>query len=192
MVEVDLSIILAGLSIAASIIYYASVLRNANKTQKQQLETRQVQYFNQFIETGTSDEYLSTFEEILFKWEWTDFEDFMNKYGPQEEPEKWSRFRKTCRLWEMIGIYYLDNLINLEYVYQVFGSQPIQLWEKIEPVVLEYRERYETPPKGMMYEFFEDLYFSMRDLREKDRMDFAHRLEKREKKRATRTKEFYP
>ena len=41
----DLSIIFAGLSIAASIVYYASVLRNANKTQQMQLETRQAQLY---------------------------------------------------------------------------------------------------------------------------------------------------
>jgi hypothetical protein len=36
-----LPLILTGIGIIASILYYSSVLRNANETQKQALETRQ-------------------------------------------------------------------------------------------------------------------------------------------------------
>jgi predicted small secreted protein len=37
MVELDISIIFAGLSIAASVVYYASVLQNANKARDRAL-----------------------------------------------------------------------------------------------------------------------------------------------------------
>ena len=43
-----LAVILTGLGLTASIVYYASILRNANKTQEIQLETRQAQLYMEF------------------------------------------------------------------------------------------------------------------------------------------------
>ena len=41
------AILLSGIGISASLVYYANVLANANKTQQLQLETRQAQLFIQ-------------------------------------------------------------------------------------------------------------------------------------------------
>jgi hypothetical protein len=43
-----LAIIISVLGLAASITYYATILNNANKTQQQQLETRQAQLYLTF------------------------------------------------------------------------------------------------------------------------------------------------
>ena len=40
-----LPLVLTGIGITVSILYYTSVLRNANKTQQMQLETRQAAMF---------------------------------------------------------------------------------------------------------------------------------------------------
>ena len=46
MVSIEvLALILTGLSITASILYYTSVLRNQQRTQEHALETRQAQFF---------------------------------------------------------------------------------------------------------------------------------------------------
>jgi hypothetical protein len=61
MAEVDISIIFAGLSIAASIVYYASVLRNANIARQRELITQRFQGLTKrarvktFRESGLSD-----------------------------------------------------------------------------------------------------------------------------------------
>ena len=49
------------------------------------------------------------------------------------------------------------------------------MWEKYEPIILEYRGRYEAPPKGGLHEDFEDLYYSMLEETVKYRKDFVER-----------------
>ena len=63
-----ISILLAGLSIAASIVYYASVLRNANKTQQVQLETRQAQLFLNIFNVYASKQFQKDREELMLLW----------------------------------------------------------------------------------------------------------------------------
>jgi hypothetical protein len=46
-----IGLIFTGLSVSILMIYYANVLTNTNKTQKQQLETRQAQLYLTFHET---------------------------------------------------------------------------------------------------------------------------------------------
>ena len=74
-----IALVLTGLSITASIIYYANVLGNANKTQQMQLETRQTQLFMNFYETYRSEEFRKQFG-IIMRLEYSDYEDFMDKY----------------------------------------------------------------------------------------------------------------
>ena len=67
------AILLSGISISASMFYYANVLANTNKTQ-QQLETRQTQLFLQLYGTD-SEEQIKQVSELLTKWNWKDVDD---------------------------------------------------------------------------------------------------------------------
>jgi len=81
MIQIEyLALILTGLGIIVSILYYASVLRNANKTQQIQLETRQAQFMSQISNELNSVENRMIYFE-LSAMEWTDWADFENKYG---------------------------------------------------------------------------------------------------------------
>jgi hypothetical protein len=125
MVEVDLSIIFAGLSIAASIVYYASVLRNANKTSKTQL-------FMQIYEQINSEESNKTFMDLMYL-DIEDNEEYLRRYDSSVDSahfgkratlfynfnatmmwEKWEHIIRETRarenlpdLWE--GFEYLHN-----------------------------------------------------------------------------------
>ena len=46
----SLPLVLTGLGLTASIVYYENILNNANKTQQMQLETRQIQIFMRVID----------------------------------------------------------------------------------------------------------------------------------------------
>ncbi|MGD0804294.1 MAG: hypothetical protein ABSA11_09500 [Candidatus Bathyarchaeia archaeon] len=46
---------------------------------------------------------------------------------------------------------------------------------KYEPIILEYRGRYEAPTKSGLHEDFEDLYYSMLEESVKWRKDFVER-----------------
>lgn len=72
-------------------------------------------------------------------------------------------------------------MIDPELIWTWIGSLPVHLWEKYESIIIEYREQYETPPKGM---WFEDLTYAIRVERDKNRKGskdrIARRMERRE------------
>ena len=72
------AIILTGLGLTASLVYYASVLRNTNKTQM---------IFAIQGKRGTK-EGLLRYVNVL-KLEWQNFDDFNQKYGFDKNPEKY-------------------------------------------------------------------------------------------------------
>ena len=68
-----LPLVLTGLGLTASIVYYASVLRNQNKT-------RQTQLFLQFYNRLTDKQFFEEYKNLLNQ-EWDDFDDNLEKYG---------------------------------------------------------------------------------------------------------------
>jgi hypothetical protein len=107
MAEVDISIIFAGLSIAASIVYYASVLSNANKTQKQSQETRLAQLHMQIFNELNSEDRWRDFLDAMYSWEWNGYDDFQEKYGTNN-PDVCARARNS--LQSLVSTTFLSNI----------------------------------------------------------------------------------
>ncbi len=87
-----ISIIFAGVSIGVAALYYTLTLRNTQRAQQLQLETRQAQLFMQAYSKFIDREFQKSFFEIVHQWEWDDYDDFMAKYGLKtnsEETSKW-------------------------------------------------------------------------------------------------------
>jgi len=187
------------LALLVGIIYYITIMRNQQKTrelalqsqeltrkaQEQQLETRQTQLFMQLVDTYVEKGYRTTALEMLSdKWSWVDFDDYLKKYGPDTNPEAWNKFQLQLSHWSVQGFLVRDGLLSAENIWSWWGWVPRSLWEKFEPIIVEYRNRFEKPPKGMLHGSFEDLYYDMLDVQEKFRENFLqqelpNRIEKR-------------
>ena len=76
-----LAVILTGLGLTVSILYYTTVLQNANKTQQSQLETRQAQL------------YMQVFQELNSEKRWKEYLD--TRYSADRSEER--RVGKECR-----------------------------------------------------------------------------------------------
>ena len=137
-----ISIIFAGLSIAASIVYYASVLRNANKTQQTQLETRQAQLFMQIFNQWNTTEFGLQYQRCM-NWEWTDVDDFYTKYWSSVEDA--NRFRMISRFFEGIGVLVHRGLIDVTLVDDLMSGETMRFWEMFAPVIEEMRIRLNWP-----------------------------------------------
>ena len=81
MVTVEtISIVFTGLSISLAAFYYISTLRNAQRTQQMQLETRQAQLFMSFVSseweqtvmTHVVNEALFTNSQQISEWDYYD------------------------------------------------------------------------------------------------------------------------
>jgi hypothetical protein len=121
-----LAVILTGLGLTVSILYYTNVLRNQNKVLKTQVLLRSL-------------ESLSKRETNIDWWtvqhlEWTDPEDFNEKYNPKKDTELYARINTVWN--EMNGIGYLvyKGIINLEDVYDFGGGRPTWMYKKYKPI----------------------------------------------------------
>jgi hypothetical protein len=69
-----------------------------------------------------------------------------------------------------------NNLIDPRLIDNQFSTIVISLWERYEPIIIEYRRLFEAPPRGMLHQDFEDLYYAMLEEQPKLRKDFLERL----------------
>ncbi len=192
MVEITASLILQivqTIALIVGIVYYLTIMRNQQKTrelalkaQEHATETRQTQIFTELFNRMQSPEAWDRFQEVSAMWTWTDFDDFWEKYGEENAPESWNKFINTVSPFEYMALLVRDGMINAELVWHWWGLFLIDFWEKILPVVDGYRERFFD---DSFLEWFEDLYYSFLDLREKEKPLFEERVAKRKQHRAT-------
>jgi hypothetical protein len=154
-------------------------MRNAQRNQQIQMETRQTQVFRQFIGVLEELRVQGTWSEVYDEWSWTDYEDFMRKYGPDANPEEWSKFMAITGLYETMGVLATHGSVNVKLMYDLQSGYPIRLWDKYEEIIDGYRIEKEDPPKGQWLEYFEDLVYMFRDIRAHDIDDLDDRLKRR-------------
>jgi hypothetical protein len=126
-----LPLVLTGLSITASIIYYASVLRNQNRT-------RQAQLFMQIFSVFASEEYMKRGTLVVS----TDFEDVNDFWENQFTTQHWVHW-----MWlNGLGILLKKGLLDVEMVYDMTGGfGPQRIWEKYRRVFEWHREGRQNP-----------------------------------------------
>ena len=76
-----LPIVLTGIGLTASILYYSINLRNANQTQQMQLETRQLQLFMNINESRGSPEFQKLIYRVTFVDDWSSIDDYFTAPG---------------------------------------------------------------------------------------------------------------
>ena len=135
-----ISILLAGLSIAASIVYYASVLRNQNKTQQLQLETRKLQIVKEIWDWISDEEGYKQFFQIM-TLTWIDYDDFQKQYGASTNIEAYTmRFSVQSKL-NGFGYMVKEGAIDIETVYDHSAGRVVWMWQKYKPIIYSDRKR---------------------------------------------------
>lgn len=136
-----LPIVLTGIGLTASILYYTTILRNANKTQKMQLETRQVQMFMMIGNVRNSIEFQRLFYRVAYIDEWSDIEDYHSKYGPMNNLDAYSEHLYVWQLFDTVGFLLEKSVIDLSFLDDLLKTSIIDVWIKYEPVINALRER---------------------------------------------------
>jgi hypothetical protein len=155
MIQIEyLPIVLTGIGIIVSILYYASVLRNTNKTQQMQLETRQVQLYMDLHETRRSPEFQKLWFRVAFLDEWDDVEDYYSKYGHENNLESYAEHGSIWTQYDGIGFLLKKNVIDLSFIDDALKNSVMVMWNKFEPIIFDARERSGEPN---LYNHFEYL-----------------------------------
>ena len=159
---IELSVIrdfVAIFGVIAGFSYYVLTVRNQQKNQLQQLETRQAQLFMPLYSNVHDREFLKTIIPILLEWEWTDYDDFHSKYGAQNIDE-YSRFYTILDYFEGIGVLVKRGLIDISFIDDLFSGLIVMYWEKLESIIMEIRVKMNWPQAG---EYFEYLYKEIKE-----------------------------
>jgi hypothetical protein len=130
----NLPLILTGIGLIASIIYYTSVIRNQNRT-------REAQLFMQFMSPAMSGDKPQYYQEIM-EWELSDYDDFMRIHS---DPENKKSFSEISYYLESIGSYVRLGYIPIRLVAVTMTVWVTGFWNKFGSMIVEWRVRTNTP-----------------------------------------------
>ena len=141
------ALVLTGLSITASIVYYAMVLRNTSKARQRDLIIQRYQ--------AMSIEYMKIYREVS-NYEFKNWEEWQEKYGRWDNPDADAKWLYIMLVFNMAGIILKENLGEADLIFQLYNeSVVIQLWEQFRDIVKEVRKAVQNP---LFLEPFENLY----------------------------------
>jgi len=167
MVEITLSIVLQlvqTIGILVGIVYYLTIMRNTQRTQQIQLETRQTQLYMQLFKELYTPEFWKLYLD-LSRIEWEDVDDFRRRII-QNDPET---FAKLLSLWWTlgeIGTMLFNGMIELYQVFQLIGEIPILAWKKWWPLIEKLRTDWGWKYPEISYGHFD--YLARRMMHEYD------------------------
>ena len=149
-----ISVIFTGVSISLAAFYYISTLRNVQRNQKQQLETRQTQLFMNLYETWRSPHFREAINKLRGR-KWKDLEEWESKYGPEENPDEATITQTVFTFYDGLGVLVRRGLIDIGIIDELMYVSFVRAWETYEPVFRQVRERDDNP---LMYRNSEYLY----------------------------------
>ena len=137
------AILISGLGITASILYYSMNLRNANKTQRLQLETRQIQLLKDFTQGRVQDG--SKVWQDVMGLEWDNYSDFRSKYSHENDLEIADNIQRIWQMAHLTGMLIRDGLIDVGTYVDYMGDADSVIWAKFKDVILEHRRVFNNP-----------------------------------------------
>ena len=132
------------ISVPVGVFYHIMTLRNTRKNQETQLETRQAQLFMNLYETYRSLEFRKQWTMIL-QQEWTDIDDFMEKYGSDNNPEAWSNWMSVASFFHGIGILVKKGLVQPSLLDELISPNVFMAWVMMGPIVKGFEEYVKRP-----------------------------------------------
>ena len=159
MVEITLPIVLQIVQTAGifvGIVYYLTIMRNNQRTQR-------IQLYNTYLQPRLTEEYWDKVLEVLYQ-EWETYDEWYSKYGPRANRESWLKFQSLCIFFNSLGEITRDLKMGINVVQDALGPVAIMVWDKIEPVVLGERNRY-SQQYGMAVIYLEEFEYLVNELK---------------------------
>ncbi len=138
MATIDFILPTAAALVFTSLIYIGYTVREHNKIKVAQLRLEQTR----FINDPAADKALT---EILWVWEWEDFDEYWRKYGPRSNPEANITRRIARNYYVALANMVRRGDLDIELLYELNPSGITRYWEKIGPIALEFRKRDNYP-----------------------------------------------
>jgi hypothetical protein len=127
-----IAILLSGIGISASLFYYSNVLQNANKT-------RQAQLFMDLYRTYRDPVFRKQYMDIL-NMKSTDFNDWWEKYGQENNVEAWTTYQTVASYFNGIGVLLKQGLIDIEMIEELLAPTVFMAWMRMGHVAEGFRD----------------------------------------------------
>lgn len=131
-------IISSWLALCASFLYYGLAVREQNRVKGAHFRLEQVRFIN---DEGVN----RALTEILWVWQWEDFDDYWVKYSPRGNPEANVTRRAARNYYVSLATMIRKGDLDLELLYELNPSGVTRYWEKIGPIAYEFRKRNDYP-----------------------------------------------
>lgn len=126
-----LAILISGLGITTSILYYTLTLRNQNRS-------RETQWVSQLLENKINEESMESFMDVMSA-NWIDIDDFLEKYDNTVNSRHAAIRNAKWSFYDMLGGFVKDRRLDVDLVYQFYNMRCLLMWFKYETVIKYYR-----------------------------------------------------
>jgi len=114
----SVSYIAGALGVCIAAIYYVLTLRTSQRTQIHAIQTREIDLCQLYLNEVVS-EYGNQRYATVMNMKWTDYDDFMQKYGYTEQngysnPEMFGKWLSMLLTWETLGYILKKELASAE------------------------------------------------------------------------------
>jgi hypothetical protein len=159
MVEASLVNIVEAIGILIGVTIAVYELRNIGKN-------RRLDTLFRHMEMNYSAKMALKWNDVAFRQEYESYEEWLEKYGALQNPEAYRNFVEVLNGSNLWGIILKERLLEPEILYQF--QQPMSnlaVWLKAEPVIKEWRKRYNDPTLFTSFEYLiEDIQRRYPDL----------------------------
>ena len=136
------SYIIGSLGVFVAAIYYVSTLRNNQRTQQLQLDTRQAQLFMQIYSQSHNDpSFLEAWRKTM-SLKWSTYEEFRDLL---KDEDKARAMQRVASFYEGLGVLVKANFIDIRLVALLMTIMTRTWWEKYKPIIEEARKQMGFP-----------------------------------------------
>lgn len=160
----SVSLTLGGLALTLGVAYMVYFTRQHMAVKKAELETRRAEHHLSLVKYITDEKFDDALTEILWRWQWSSYDEYWEKYSPLKNPQANVTRRVARSYYNGLAALVRRGLLDLELLYELNPSGVQRYWEKMGPIALEFRRRNDYPD---YLEPVEYLANEMRALRER-------------------------
>ena len=127
---IEISAMVAAAGVLVGVVYYILDIRYNMKAREMEICRLVTSDFN-------SEQGMQRYATVM-NMEWTDHEDFMEKYG-YSNPEMFGKWTSQLFVWETMGVLIKTKVVTAEKLYSMGGYGAIRGWEKYKDIIQSRR-----------------------------------------------------
>jgi len=115
------------------------------RLRREEVEAAKARHRLELVRFVTDERFSRAVSDILWRWQWTDYDDYWSKYSPQSNPEANVTRRLARDYYVGLASLVRSGAASVEQVYELNPSGVTRYWEKMGPIAREFRDRNDYP-----------------------------------------------